>query len=444
MAIKQADLLKMTLNAYPTYDSEMSELTADVFTEQGFEAMKRTHPKALSKYFGLMLQVWFQAMDRSHAKDPFESVGFSEYYDQPFGAIIQRMAVETVKPINPGYLNLQDGASLDPFVVRKPLMRERFFAQNFDYASMITIPDDFALKQIFLAQNGISEFASAQMEAMQNGYVNAKYLAKLEALNAALNSTEYPLLATQQYETKISDVPTDEELVNFQILVKNLITAMCDIGTQSGAFNAAGHISVQDKNRLYLLVRWDYESALKMRLLANTFNRDDLALPIAIVPVNHFGGLEPYKEEALTTKLYPAYNVLGEQVGFAEAKHPGGLHATTWDDTGHPLTWADALNAPVTVIPKSEVHYKDPNNSVYAVLADKGCIFEARQNPYEVEPIRNPRTRTTNYWASSPHNTVACDYLYNMITISKAGAPAAALYKNPMESNLAKSRKKTV
>jgi hypothetical protein len=67
-----------------------------------------------------------------------------------------------------------------------------------------------------------------------------------------------------------------------------------------------------------------------------------------------------------------------------------------------------------------QVYWQDPNADVLAIVADKGWMFEGTQNPYNVEPIRNPRGLYTNMWASSVGNTVAIDPLYNVVTISKA------------------------
>ena len=65
-----------------------------------------------------------------------------------------------------------------------------------------------------------------------------------------------------------------------------------------------------------------------------------------------------------------------------------------------------------------DVVYLDPNSSVMAVIADKGAVFTSRQNGYTVEPQRNARGLYTNYFASSPNNTVAYDPLYNFVVIN--------------------------
>ena len=116
---------------------------------------------------------------------------------------------------------------------------------------------------------------------------------------------------------------------------------------------------------------------------------------IEIIPVPNFGGITYTSSNGEV--LYPVYDSLGTQIGWNTAK--------------------DATEVTVT---NSEAVAVDPNADVYAILADKGVIFECRQNGYEVEPIRNPRGRYTNMWASSPNNTIAYDSLYNMVVFRKA------------------------
>ena len=55
-----------------------------------------------------------------------------------------------------------------------------------------------------------------------------------------------------------------------------------------------------------------------------------------------------------------------------------------------------------------------------AIIADKGWLFESIQNPYRVEPIRNPAGLYQNYWASAPNNAILVDALYNVVAVKRA------------------------
>lgn len=380
---------------FPSFASHTAKATADLFTEKGFEALNRSDLTAVNDFFELSLRVSLMVVNISHAQDALEVAGFGEAFDQPFGAIIQKMNTNSIKPISPKYKGLKDGDSPDPFVVRKPVVNERFFQQNFDYASLITIPDDFQKKQIFISEFGMSEFQAGIFEGLQNGYTIQKFENKLEAINKAINSTKYPFKETQKMSVSLSDTPTNEEVLQFIYSILNVVEAM-SIPPQTDAFNAMGFNSTQDLSRLSLLIRPGWKNRI-MLVLPQVFHYEQSPLAnINIIQVPNFGGIEYYSDEALSSKLYPHYDNLGSEDG--------------WSTTDGGELYLGSL------------YTKDPNENVIAILADKGFVFEARQNPYLVEPIRNPRGLYTNYWASSPNNTVAVDPLYNCVLFNKQAA----------------------
>ena len=382
--------------AFPSFAGHTSKGTAELFTAAGYEKLKKYDADALSDFFSLSMRVWLDTVTTSHAVDTLESQGFGEYKAMPWGGYVQRLATYSVKPISPAYKDLKNGAGPDPFVVRKPESSERFWKQNFDYASLITMPDDFQYKQIFVADNGMSEYMAGLMEGLQNGYTIQMYENKLEALNAGLNSTDTPLLATQKMTVTLSSDPTDEELRNFILAVNNVVEAMT-LGPQVSGFNAMSYGSTQDKSRLKLLVRPGLKNTIKVRTMAGAFNPSNLALDVDTVVVPHFGGLVPYKDAKYATRLYPVYDTLGAVVGFAETE---GATAAT--------------------VQESAVYWKDPNAGIVAVLADRGIITSFQQNGYTVESIRNPRGRYTDFWASAPNNAIVYDPIFNVVTFSKA------------------------
>ena len=394
MAISNATLWDAIRDKYPQFGSVTAKATKDTFTEAGWEALQ-SNPALVNDFFGLSMRTYLQMVNVSRAKDTLEAKGFGEYFDNPNGGIIQRMAVNSISPVSPKYKGLVDGSSVDPYVVRKPSVSERFFKRNFDYQSMITITDQYMLKDMFINQFGVDEFMTGIMTGLQNGYVDQLYLNKLEAISHAINSTKWALKDTQKYEVEIStSAPTADQLTNLILTIKNIVSAL-DLGPQTDAYNAAGFKSTQDISRLKLLVRPGYKNAIDALVLANAYNQERLNLPIDVIEVPHFGGLEPYKEKSYTTKLYEVYNNLGEVVKYNTA--------------------ADGSGTDVAI---DKVFWKDPNINVIGIIADKGVIFHSKQTGYMVEPQRNARGLYTNYFASSPNNTVAYDPVYNLVTIS--------------------------
>lgn len=400
-AISNTDLWNQARNMSPSFASLTAEATADLFTANGYEQMKQLDSNILTDFFGLSMRIWLNIVNISHAVDPFADNGFGEYFDQPWGGIIQRMSIDSISPISPGWVGLKDGDSPDPFVVRKPKTAERFFKQNFDYASLVTIPDDFQFRQMFVSEYGMSEYMAGIFEALQNGYVTQVYLNKKECLNAAINSTATPLQSTQQISVDYdASNPTAEQLTQLTLTIMNVISAMT-LYPQTSAYNASKFMSTQDKSRLKLLIRAGYKNAIAVNVLLGAFNPRNLDLGVDVIEVPDFGGLVPYQSvtgNVGTTQLYPVYDSLGAQIG-----------------------WNTAADQDTVTVQLGEEQYVDPNADVIAVLADKGAVFECRQNPYTVEPIRNPRGRYTNHWASSPNNTIAYDSLYNFVVFRNNG-----------------------
>lgn len=382
---------------YPTFASHTSKGTSELFTERGYEALKQDDPQALSDFFTLSTKVWTNFINEDRAKDDLELGGFGESYDVPYGQIIQRLSVEPVLPVSPRYKNLKNGDSPDQFVVYKPEVSERFFAQNFDYQSIITMPDDFQYKVIFTSEGGMATYLQSQvMNALEAGYIAQKYLNKKNAINAYLNSTDYPLQDTQKYNWDATPgAETSEQLADFVLLVKNIVEAM-GMGPYSNAYNSMKHNNTQDISRLKLLIRPGYKNRISSVLMANTYHDDRLNLPIDVITVKDFGGLKPTSDG--TTPLYEVYDTLGHVIGYNTAE-----------------------NATEVTVETSAVNWVDPNKDIVALIADKGLVFEGRQNPYEIEPARNVAGRYNNLWASSPNNTVAVDAIYNAVAITENG-----------------------
>lgn len=406
MALTNAQLWDYLRSKYPKFNSETSKATAETFTERGFTQLKQFDASVLNDFFDLSLRVFLQKIDAADVKDPLEEQGFGESYATPYGGYTQRIAVNTIKPISPGYKGLVDGASPDPFVVRKPDTSERFFSQNFDYASLITMPDDSVYKNMFVDEYGMQEYFAAVMKALENGYRLQVYNNKLECINAAINSTDFPLNETQKFTASITNWDASgittanaetayaSQFIGLVQLIRNIVDSMV-YTPATGAYNQAGFVTTQKQDRLKLLVRPTLANAIATIMRLNS--AEDMSLPIDVVKVADFGGLEPYKEAEFTTPLYPVYDSLGTVIGYAEA----------------------AGESTVTV-ETDDVFWKDPNANIIAIIADSGAVFTNTQNPYNVEPIRNPRGLYTNFWASSPNNGIFYDRYYNFVTIENS------------------------
>lgn len=393
--ISNADFWKLARAKNPSFASHTAEKTADVFTERGFEALTRNDIGAINEYFEISMRVAFQKVDVSNARNPLADIGLIEVYDTPNGGYTQRIAVHSIKPISPAYKGLQDGVSVDPFVIQKPNVDERFFTQNFDYQSMITI-QDFQVKTIFLDEYGMGQFIAGIMEGLANGYTVQEYVNVKEAINVALNSSTFALKDSQKLSVSSFnfDAPTKDSLEDLILQIKDLASAM-DSQAQTGMYNANGFETYVPTDDYVCLLRSGIKNRIELELEVGAFNPDRLALPFEVREISDFGGLVPYQDAAFTTKLYPEYNSLGQRVAYNTAADGEG-----------------------TTVADDNVYWKDENAEVIGVIFQKGAIFENKQNPYSVRPIYNPRGLYTNYWASSPNNAINVDPNYNMIVIT--------------------------
>lgn len=406
----------------PQFESYTSAGTKDTFTEQGFEAIKASDLNILNKFFELSLRVAFQKVDVARAVNPLSDSGLVEVYNTPNGGFVQRIAIDSISPISPMYKGLENGSSVDPYKVRKPKSDQRFFGQNFDYQNLITI-QEFQARQIFLDEYGMGTYISGVLQGLETGRIKQEYVNIKEVLNAGINSTEYPLKDTQKITTTLPEdisTVTDEQLRGFIEEIMDLMTGM-SVQVSSGQYNAAGFDTKVDNSDYVLLVRAGIKNKIKTRLMVGAYNPEDLAIPIErVVEVSDFGGLYPYAEDSYTTRVYPVYDSYGSETGyFIKEADAGSLEKKT-DSSGEvTLGYQATVGTNVSTIPnviaKQNVWWKDENAEVMAIVAQRGLIFENRQNPYTVNPIYNPAGLYTNYWASSPNNGINYDYYYNVV-----------------------------
>lgn len=403
--VKNAKLFEEAQKMSPQFASHTGQKTYDELVKSGYSDFNYSGAEFVNEWFKVMMMPVLNIINVSRAVDRLEAAGFGEVYNIPNGGVIQRLSVNSVKPLSPAYRGLKNGDSVDQQVVILPTVNQRFFKMNFDYQSGITI-QDFQVKQIMASDYGMSEFMAGIMEGLRNGYTIQLYENKLEVINAGINGlageggNAHPLKDTQKIvvDSWTDESPTDADLLSFVADIQDLITAF-ETTPQTSAYNANGFADVQDISRLKILVRAGIKKKIMRQLIRTSYHDEVLALP-DMIEVPHFGGLIPYKESAFTTQLYPVYDSLGHQLGFSETKGQTGQENVTVENTA--------------------VFWKDPNSKILAVVADKGWMFNAIQNPYEVRPAPpNARGLYNTYWASSPANGIFYDANYNFVVISK-------------------------
>lgn len=421
--VSNVSLWNLARKADPTFASHTSEGTADLFTERGFEAITRNGLSLVNEWFNVSLRVAFQMLNVADARNPLAEIGLVEVYDTPNGGYVQRMAMNAIKPVTPAYRGLNDGDSPDPFVVRKPELSERFFAQNFDFQNLIT-HQDFQVKTIFVSEYGMGQVLAGIMQGLQASYTKQEYYNTLECLNAGMNSETYPLKDSQviRLSSWTDAAVTDAELTEFIKIGKNIARHMRSVASTS-EYNAAGFDDIANPEDYVMLVRPEIMTDIETMNALNAPGNS--SIPFEVHEVENFGGMTPVivddsGDTPVDVELQPIYNELGVAVAYVDASvtvnGPAKLVNGKWVvNVTSGGTTADTNDTYVD----EEIEWRDPNAEVLAVIAQRGVIFENAQNGYRVEAIRNPRGLYDNYWASRPGTAIVYDYFRGLIVIAK-------------------------
>jgi len=386
---------------YKSFASLTADATADLFSEKGWGDISRDNIPALNQFFELSMRVAFQKMDVAKVNTRLVESGLVEVYGTENGGYLQRISMETITPVSPAFINLQNGDSPDPYVVRKPEAKERFFTMNFGFQSLVTI-QEYQVKTVFLDEYGMSAFLGGIMAALENGYRYQLELNVFKCIHECINSATHPLQDTQEIAlTSWTDAGvTDAELKEFIAQLQDLATAMETSITQKG-FNANKFDTAVSPEDHVVLMRAGIANKIKRQLMVGAYNPEDLTIPFKIIEVQDFGGLKYYFGDTDDYPLFPHYDALGAVDGWSFTD--GCDKEKELDDPGIRIVDLDA--------------------DVLAVVAQKGLIFENIKDPYQVIPIFNPRGLYNNYWASVPDtNTVVYDANYDCIVITKPGS----------------------
>lgn len=406
--VKNSEIFSVCQAFSPQFKALTAKTTA-ANLDKGWEANKNFDPTTVNEWFRITMKIILQKVSISGVKNPIEGYGIVENYENEWGNAVQRIAVRSMKPVDPKFHGLSDGDSVDHYIVRKPKVEERFFEQNFDFQNFFTL-QDFQIKQILQSEFGMDQITSGIIAQMENSYTKQRYLNELEVLNALINSTDFPLQSGQIIEAEVSDTGiTDAQLLNLIEEVNNTVAAMTLVPSTSG-YNAGKFEDAINKDDLVLLIRPELQTYIKTRLRVGAFNPEDLAIDVAVKPILNFGGLIPKYNNST---LYPVYNSLGEQIG-----------------------WNTSADQTTVTVDLGEETYEDPNANILAVLIQKGAIFTTMQNGVQMIPTPvNARGVYTNYFFNVINAGVHGDYFYNLVVFAAVSpSPAPTPTPTPTET----------
>lgn len=343
-----------------------------------------------NKFLEISMAWYDREMFVEGAADILEEQGFGEKESMAYAGMMRNLYVKVSNPVDPKYKNLQNGSAPSPYMVRKPEVTEIFYTFNADYQNYITV-QNVEMKTAFANAYGVSELIAKVMEGLRNKFVEWVYNKKLETLNLLVNDTN--LKDSQKIEVTM-DSYSNAELQNLSNVLDNAISALTL--TANGAFNMKGWKQRERKEDLRLLIRPLIDNAAKNYVLPYAFNDVILKNDVKKVYVENFGGLIPQVDiEGTLTDASPIY------------------------DSENRNTDTFSVEGSETVYELSDIVWKDPNEDIIAILADKDIMKVIEQEGYIVEGAYNQATRATTFWASEANIGFIYDRYKNCIIIKK-------------------------
>ena len=403
--LTNAQFLTAVSKVAPEFKEMASKASREVFTEAGFESLANLPgtEDAVTRFYNIALLVGLQTVEHAKFKDVLASMGILERLQMTMGAYKQENRVQRIKNVNPAWLGkdgtgLKNGDSVDPYVVRKPVIDQNYYGLNWNYQNFFTL-QDFDLKLGWVTPNdGIQSIVSAIYEMVDLDRLETEYSKFFEVLNGAITSEKHPLTDTQKIvlDSWTDATPTDAEVEALIRVLKNIVEVF-DSMPSVDIYNAGQYPNGADASDMTMLVRVGIKSRIDT-VMAYVFGPEYLQFPIKVKSVPNFGGIKHYaaSDTAFKTELVPVTDKDGVYTGF---------YSADGTETGQ-------IAAAKTV----EV---DPNEDVIAVIAQKGVIFELIQHEMKVRPIINPRGEYQNTFFNQMNNGINYNHFKNLITISK-------------------------
>lgn len=402
--LTNAQFLTAVSKVAPEFKEMAAKNSRDVFTESGFQALQNLPgtEDAVTRFYNIALMVGLQTVEHAKFKDVLASMGILERLNMSMGAYKQENHVQRIKNVNPAFLGkdgkgLKNGDSVDPYVVRKPVIDQDYYGLNWNYQNWFTL-QDFDLRLGWITPgNGIQSIVSAIYEMVDLDRIETEYSKFFEVLNGAINSTTHPLADTQQIKLDSwTENPTDDEVEALIRVLKNIVEVF-DSMPSVDIYNAGKYPNGAEASDMTMLVRLGIKSRIDT-LMAYVFGPEYLQFPIKVKAVPNFGGIKHYasSDTGFTTELIPVTDKDGVYTGY---------YSVDGTASGQ-IAGADTVEV-------------DPNSDVIAVIAQKGVIFELIQNEMKVRPIINPRGEYQNTFFNQMNNGINYNHHKNLITISK-------------------------
>lgn len=405
-----SEVLKVLKTVKTTW---VAKLTDEIFTANGFQELVDNDYQLLEDFFGLSIRVVLNKILEANPRIPEYYSAIVEEFATEEGGILQRINTTIPRPTNPAYRNLQNGSWVNDYKIRKPKASERFYRQNFDFATWITI-QEINLRKIFLSENGIAEFVGSITRGLEKSYYIAKFEMMKKVLHGAITSTQTPLQDTQKINATgdntalaniTSNTPVDVQLAWKQfVFVLEELKDIMNSNPLLDSYNASKFENGVDPSDMVLLIRHSVYNWVKKNMGfigsgTGLIEKMESSLPFKIRVVEDFGDAQRVLASDHTTVLKEVYDEDGTPLG--------------WNKTGGTGTESD-------VLPPEDIDVVFSDEDTFAVLIQRGAIFSTRMNPFTIRAKESYRGMYINYIANCPNGAFNYDSNYNLITFSKA------------------------
>lgn len=405
-----SEVLKVLKTVKTTW---VAKLTDEIFTANGFQELVDNDYQLLEDFFGLSIRVVLNKILEANPRIPEYYSAIVEEFATEEGGILQRINTTIPRPTSPAYRNLQNGSWVNDYKIRKPKASERFYRQNFDFATWITI-QEINLRKIFLSESGIAEFVGSITRGLEKSYYIAKFEMMKKVLHGAITSTQTPLQDTQKINATgdntalaniTSNTPVDVQLAWKQfVFVLEELKDIMNSNPLLNSYNASKFENGVDPSEMVLLIRHSVYNWVKKNMGfisggTGLLEKMESSLPFKIRVVEDFGDAQRVLASNHTTVLKEVYDEDGTPLG--------------WNETGGTGTESD-------VLPPEDIDVVFSDEDTFAVLIQRGAIFSTRMNPFTIRAKESYRGMYINYIANCPNGAFNYDSNYNLITFSKA------------------------
>jgi hypothetical protein len=223
--------------------------------------------------------------------------------DMTMGAILQKIKVDMPQAIEDVSTQLQDGQSIDMFIVSKPTVHEKLFVKRTPYDMMVTIQRKW-IKEAFTSVEAMGAFFNAVFGEVRNALELAQEnLARLAIANyIAQTGANQRIHLVTEYNAKSTDTVTAATALTNEGFLRYAMGRMRTISkrmrTMSTLYNKEGmqrHTPL-DMQRFITLI--DFMSAMETQVEYKAFHTEYVTKAVD-VEVPYWQGAEEGKEDSI-------------------------------------------------------------------------------------------------------------------------------------------------